>query len=557
MSEETLTLDLNGNFDLRAAETGEAISISAGMRRALFVLLVTGKDNRRSRDWIKARLWPDRGGQQAQDSLRTACSELKKDLGSYGDILCADRSYISLRGVTLVSYTGATGAEFFEDAPKLPQPDEFDDWLRMERAYRAAKSEKTLTTEKRFEATAQTEQTVTVLECRPIVVISTPLVFPLDEEMEGVANSISAQIINSFATYGLVDVADLRNLDKNQMAMFGGGPIATPHAELQVSIGRMGSQIACSIVAAHPRTRCVIWSMTHIEDEPGDPAFPKDQIAEFSNHAVDALHNRILSGEIEGYVDESSRRGSLFAPIHHVLSMTVDGLEDARDRFRVEIENTDCPIAHAWLAFSASNSVGERDRVLDPSFYESAEYHCSRALELAPSNGLVNALAAHVYGFVLGRQEAGAELAANARRLTPQLAIGWDLSAMNALYNNRLQDGYKFSLIAGKLGRFSPYKPFFDSSLAISATITGRHDVAISTAQALLSRRPGFLAVMRHLAASLAATDRVDETRICISQIQQRDPAFTALGIHDARYPLPCQGSVELIDSAFKTAGLK
>ena len=302
-----------------------------------------------------------------------------------------------------------------------------------------------------------------------------------------------------------------------------------------------------------PRDQRILWTHTGVLDMPKDETLPTlEWLQDVVGRAIEAVHATLFSHPSAGLGRYSPPEGHrVFAAAHQLLGMSRSGHSQARDLLRRRVDGPNpTGIVHAWYAFSSANVMGERVGEIDGAFFEEAEEHCRRALENDPTNGLVLALVAHVYGFVLRRQDAAAELARLARDAAPDLPLVWDLSAMNAIYRDDAEAAHGHSIVAQRLGRFSPYKPLFDSSVSISATLTGRHELAIRTAESLLQRRSGFLAAMRYLTVSLVADGRIDEARRVADDVRLRDPDFRAETIGSHEYPLPSASSRELVGAA-------
>lgn len=535
MTDDVLLLNLNGDFEL-CLQDGTELKIRSARCRALIAVLAKSPKQRRSRDWLKSVLWPRSFEPQSSYSLRNALSSLRKSLGIYSLILCADRSHVWLEEVIVEEAVPDINTQFFEDAPHLGEG--FEDWLRVERA---------------------NHQTTIglVLNCqsphpdeKPCIVMCPPIIQSDDSHAALVVQKLCDQILDSLRIQSLVNVFDMRDVDSNQLSEFKHKPLPSLDIVIQVKLIKVGAFAQFSVQAQEPTTKRVLWASSISADQSSTFLFSPDQLVEFANQAVDAVQhaslNRLLSGK---------KRESLFSAIHQILSMSNEGQRTARLCLSKYGGLETSAVASAWYAFSFANSVGERDRRLTPEFFEEADAYCQKALELDPFNPLVLSLVSHVYGFVLRRVDEGTELAALARETAPHLAIAWDLSAMNALYSGRPAEGYAFSKVANRLGRFSPYKPLFDSSLMICASVTQDHDIAINIGQKILARRPGFLAVMRHMSGSLAAVGRIGEARKVINTIRERDPMFSLDQLSDPDYPLPSMQSVELIKLGFEKTG--
>lgn len=84
-----------GVFEVRD-EAGQDCTPRGAKSRALLAMLARTPGHRRPRRWLEARLWSDRGQEQASGSLRQALTELRKTLGPLADRLTSDRDCVAL-----------------------------------------------------------------------------------------------------------------------------------------------------------------------------------------------------------------------------------------------------------------------------------------------------------------------------------------------------------------------------------------------------------------------------------------------------------------------------
>lgn len=129
---------LIGVFEVRDA-AGVDRTPRGAKARALLAMLSRTPGHRRPRRWLEARLWSDRGQEQASGSLRQALTELRRALGPVADQLTSDRDCVALSRVTtdLEADTDAIralvgqGREFLEGIDILDPA--FNLWLAEER----------------------------------------------------------------------------------------------------------------------------------------------------------------------------------------------------------------------------------------------------------------------------------------------------------------------------------------------------------------------------------------------------------------------------------------
>lgn len=87
---------LMGQFQVQDATRRDYTPRSA-KARAILALLCQTPGHCRPRRWLEARLWSDRGAEQASGSLRQALTELRKTLGPLADHLHSDRDQVMLK----------------------------------------------------------------------------------------------------------------------------------------------------------------------------------------------------------------------------------------------------------------------------------------------------------------------------------------------------------------------------------------------------------------------------------------------------------------------------
>lgn len=538
MLKNGFTIDLNGNFQLRRGD-GTAVPVKGRLHCALLALVATSRDSKRSRDWLKVRLWPRTSEPQCSYSLRAALSALRRDLEPTGLALHADRTHVWLEGA--VCAPRRAEAEFYEDAPHLGEL--FEDWLAVERAAPTPEPQP---------AAQEPSPVLSPRSALPLVAVNLPVVLPDCPVGAALALLLCDQIIGALRMTELVDVLDLRDLDTDQLSRLSPQGPPLPNARLQLHLVALGDQRRVSVTILGGQTPQVLRSVSVTLGREALGLGGAEQLLEFANQAVDTLHAMLLSpGSM--LCSDGAPAAAHAAAVHQIVGMGTEGQRAARESLRTQLEAAPNAVTAAWYAFSLANCIGEATGGDADAIRAEAEAISARALELDPTNPLAMALVGHVYGFVLRRVELGRELLDTARHSAPHLSIAWDLAAMNALYGGALKDGHRFAQRAQRLGRFSPYKPLFDSSLVIASTVTGRHEEAVRLGTELLTRRPAFLAVMRHMTASLAATGRIDEARRCVASVQARDAAFQPGEIRAAGYPLPCAESVTAIEQAFET----
>lgn len=542
-----LVLDLAGNLTLTAGD-GTRVDITGKGERAILAMVATARDMRRSRDWLAANIWDRTDTDHARSSLRSALRKLRIQLGPHEGCLLATDTHVALRGVRMAPLRPGDTAAFFEDHPRtLGEP--FEDWLREES--QALLRRREALPERPFVAVASAPDRPTG---RPCLVVLPEVVLPDLPDIRAEAARSLSQIIGAVAALGAVDIVDLRD--------FCGDAATFPASEQPMAVSRL----RLAVIAAHDTVSIEMtirdaasyrlqWSRTLSVQRAAAFSLREDDVFTLQEETVDWVYRIFFQGrDLTGPGGTDPYR--LMAAVHGILGMARPAQEMARLRLEeTGLVERSAPAA-AWHCFSYANSVGESDPDLVPERLEDLDARCAAALEIDPTNPLAQAVIAHVRGFVLRQLGEAADLLAAARRAAPNMALVWDLSAMNALYRDDPQGAYRFARRAQAFGRFSPYRPLFDSSVAITAAASGRHAEAIEAGARVLQRMPDFVAVMRHVSASHAALGQIDRARAMMSAVAAHDPEFGPDALERPGYPLPSPASVALIRSGFERVGL-
>lgn len=524
-----LKVELFGNLQVLGAD-GAEVKFSERRAQALVAILATSNGYRRSRDWLKATLWPRSHEPQSANSLRQTLYSLRKSLGDSADCLCSSRSHVWLQGVGLEAGNVGTDAIFYEDAPVLDEP--FEDWLRQRRA-----------TQVRFDARASWPQYSSIG-----IGLAPPIASAKSPRSEAVANLLCNQIVDTLRMHELMQVFDLRDLGSNQLGM------VAPQAPRQVTfLMRLSFVELCdeqqiTFQVNDATTQRVIWSVSIRGETEGPFQIGHEQLTDFTAQIVDAIHSAAerLTGP--------SETSGMLAAVHQVLSHSVEGQQLARKMLMQDIPHTG--LSNAWCAYTFAIVHGERHAELDNQQFEELSAFCRKSIESDPSNPLARALIAHVMAFVFKDYESAQEHVEIAKRIGPGLAMTWRSSALLAHYTGDLEHARLCAARAHRLGQYSPYRGVFSTSSLFAAATSGRRAEAIRLGERILTQRPSYLAAMRHLFPCYALEGETAKARKMLTQIRDADPRLTPKGIRDPNYPLPAGHSVHLIEQGFNALGI-
>jgi hypothetical protein len=115
--------------------------------------------------------------------------------------------------------------------------------------------------------------------------------------------------------------------------------------------------------------------------------------------------------------------------------------------------------------------------------------------------------------------------------------LAWDLYSVLHAYIGRPEAGLQCALFARHLGAHSPYRYYFDTSCLITASMLGRHDLAIVHGEAVLDVRPDFNSVLRFLTASYGHCGERQKAAQMRERLLAIEPSFSLESLREARYP--------------------
>jgi len=540
-----LVLSVVGNFRLGDPE-GREIRITEKKARALLVMLATARDHRRSREWLKSRLWGRSFEAQASNSLRQCLHVLRKSLYPWSDAIQADYDHVWLQGVDAqLDPGGDHRAEFFEDAPRLDEAGE--DWLREERQAFAARLEDA--PQVMVDAGTSVPIAPVTYEVAPCILIGTPVVVSDDMRATVVAERITNAMQDTFRQNGYVETYDLRDVQTNQLEGRRAESVSRPPVLVEVRVSLVGLELQATIIARVPATGKVVWTASIASDPDAALPIASETMMEFVTGAVDSIEALILRQP------GLTVKPTLYTAVHQLFGLSREGIEDACALLRQFLHGSDYSAnAEGWLGFTTGLQVGESHGAGEDRL-DAATAHFEHAMEMEPSNALVLALAGHFEGYVRRDMVLGRQYLAESRRILPNLAIGWDATAMNLIYTDHLDRGAEAAEIARRLGRYSPYKFWYDASAVIAASLQGRHQDAIRIGNRVLAKRK-FLPVMRHMFASHAQLGNVPDAMELYRSLRLLDPAFGTGAMASPTYGMPSPRSLALIEDGLRRVGL-
>jgi len=491
---------------------GKDITPLGNKECALIALLATNENHQRSRNWIKSILWSEYSPKKASASLRQTIWRLRKHFVKPDNFIQTNNAKIWLNNENVrVSRWSKGTANLLEGIDV--RDDAFEDWL--------------------FDIRIHEDGLEQQLVTKP------------------------GQLKNEYKSIVFTEIFDVRN-SENRIALFNyfHGRMeqwGLTEAVLLNSRSPLEARKFCGpsdfiLMMDFSNEKCVTVRLENSHSESlwscVWPISSRLNLLSANFLAIDrlvmALITRIYNQKLT----------PLFYAINSFFSNRVEQRENAEITFR-EL-SSDSPVARAWYAYSLT--VANAEKIKQGSIYETEVIisNMSKALEEAPGNPIVNAIAGHLYSLVFRDFVKAQHYLSIARTVDPNNKLALTLSATNANYVDKPEEALLFAHSAIKTIGLPMLDFMVDTSRLTSLTLLGKFEDAIQLGENVLIQKPNYLAVKRYLTACYHHSERYEKRDKMIMSTRQSDPAFTVDGIRQRSYPIPSQKSSYLIGQALK-----
>jgi DNA-binding SARP family transcriptional activator len=515
---------LVGVFEVRN-DAGRDCTPRGAKARAILAMLCQTPDRRRARRWLEARLWSDRGPEQASGSLRQALSEIRKALGPDADCLEADRDSVRLlKAVTDLEQdrqAAATalqsGREFLEGIDVIDHA--FEEWLVDERA----RVEGQMGTTRPALARTPLAQTARL-----------PFVIRLGGQPEG---------HGSFVGKALADAIGRLVVEFAHVDLFGAGGTPIPddlppegmalHVEWAEILGRVHVLVSLISIA----NQLTIWNQ-RATIPLGEPDFiGSGELPPLVFQAADAAlaHFPQLAECSEG----PRRANALIAnALTEMFSYDGGRLREADRMLQEAHEIAASGRIHAWRCLVRQIMLVERTETDHRRIEAEIDEFSREALELSKANPLVLSLVGLARVMVDENPDAGTVLARDAVALSPYNAHAHFAQAAALIrledHNRALESARRGAQIAAR----TAYVHWWEAMSGLAAVRSGSYAVATAHLEAAHYRAPNFRVAMRHLLfLYLWAGERQKAARV-YRGLLRAEPDFTLDRIlHEPGYP--------------------
>ena len=504
---------LVGVFEVRD-DSGRDCTPRGAKARAILAMLCQTPDRRRARRWLEARLWSDRGAEQASGSLRQALMEIRKALGTEADRLETDRDTVRLQGVLTdleqdqpaAVRALQSGREFLEGIDIIDQS--FEDWLREERQ----RVETAMGVQRPDQARLPVAQTARL-----------PFVIRLGGLPQGVGSCAGRALADAIGRL----LSEFAHID---VYGSGGAPIPpdlpregmTLHVEGAEIQDRVHVLVSLSSIASGQ----IIWNQRAAVPVAEADFIGAGDLPPLVFQAADAALAHFP--QLPECQDGPRRANALIAnALSDMFSYDGDRLL-AADRQLVEAgEIATSARIYAWRVLVRQIMVVERTGEDYPQLMAEIDEFSRKALELSKANPLVLSLVGLSRVMIDENPTAGSILARDALAMSPYNAHSYLAQAVALSRQGDNPGALESARRGAEIAARTAHVHWWEAVSGLVALRCENYAAAIAHYEAAHYRAPSFRAAMRHLLfLYLAVGEREKAARVYRGLIRA-EPGFT------------------------------
>lgn len=505
--------EVRGPFRITDA-TGVNRTPKGVKERALLALVLLSPGQRRTRAWLRDKLWSAGNPEQSAVSLRQALANVRKALGPLSVQLGSDRGAVWLEPQVTVTLTDLpAGSELLEDID-IDDP-EFDNWLRDLRQGQPS-------------ASATFTPDPTRAPTRDVAAAPVVAIVQQRAAQSGAGQFLARALADRIAA-GLGMSGDLVILNEEGLATTQASDCADVIIEIE-TLSEADTWYVLLRTLAQNGKRCV-WTgrlrlamqLSQIWDAP--------ELAEFVNRCVTSTADLVAA----------AGRNSTFSAIHRAVRRIYDldrvGL-DAADMLLKNAQGGDhTGLALAWRGFVRLTSALEfRDDSV--ALRQEAISFCDEALILSRDNAVVQALASQVQMNLRGDYDYGIHLAQRAVASDNQSPVALDSFSQAMFFRGDFQGGHEAADLARRAAAGLPHSFSYDMLSCLSELSIGRIEEARAQALSSHSKMPAYRPALRYLVALNLLTSRDAEAAHYTERLRRLEPDFTPHLLLSVDYPV-------------------
>lgn len=520
-------IHLTGAFRVEGAEGAELTPKSA-KGAALLAMLACHPQARRSRSWLQARLWSDRGREQAAASLRQTLSQLRRNLEPAGEVLQVSRAFVALNRER-VEVVRDAGGELCEGIDVRDPA--YAEWLGEEqRAWsgRAPAAPPPVGADRADAATGSAAPHFPALRRRDLV--RHVHVFPLTPT-QGPERLFEDLFIDGFERW--VSEALIAEVHRRPPDPSSGNAISV--AVQAYPAGGRGFGLRLQMQEA--QTRRTLWSGRKVIEAQGAPPVDHVDFLALVHEATEALADALVV-RLRRDMERADAAILGRMALHKLFSMNVEEVIHADHLFQRAHELDPRAIFLAWRAQLRIIQEMERHAAADGRGDE-IERLARAALRLEPSNSVVLSVAANAQLLIASDVLAGMELARRAVDLNPVNPFAWDALSIGLAMSGKPQEAHLHQLRAFAISQRSPIRHFWDMGACLTSVAAGKLDLARKLAHKAAVMAPDFRPPLRYMASLDAVAGDQTAALQSVEKLRRLEPDFSLRQmVEDESYPV-------------------
>ena len=527
-----MRLHLNGAFRLEAPD-GTDLTPSSVKSCGLLALLAANPGARRSRAWLQARLWSDRGRDQAGASLRQALSQLRRSLLPYGEVLAVNRNVVAL-DLTRIEVL-REGRQVFCDGLDLRDAG-FAEWLAQERgqvgaglvgAGQVALPPQPVPGVVPNLPPAGGPGLIRADVLRAVYVVPNPASTGADRLFEDL-------FMDCFQRW----VGECLTCDVYRRAP---DPRAANPIVVQVqAFATAGRSHGLRVTIEEGALRRALWSSgARAIDAQGAPPVDHVHFLALVHETVEALADSLVL-RLKRNVATADAAVLARLSLHKIFSMSVAEVAEADLLLQRAFDLDPRAIFLSWRVQLRIIQEMERHGTEGGAAQRRDEIHqlMAKAFALEPTNSMVLAVAANSHLLIDDDVGAGVELARRAVALNPANPFGWDALSIGLMMRGAVKEAHMHQLRAFAISQKSPIRHFWDMGACLTSLATGQLEQARKLAHNAAILVPEFRPPLRYMAALDAAAGDMAGADRAVQRLQALEPDFSLSRMaEDPEYP--------------------
>jgi len=519
---------------------------------ALLALLALAPRGQRTRVWLRDKLWSCSDEKKSATSLRQIVFELKRDLGDWASqILVIDRLTIGLdldavwidirelqsspdlfHGLNLTAETQLLEGLDVAD-------EEFEDWLQMERQIwydRAAElSERP---SQRMEPVAPAEyHAPDEIAWQPEPAFSLGFLPSILHGCSGHTQHLADYILEGVAAnlreFEPVKIFDFRDAMMN--SDFLQNACETEYYT-RVRILQLRDTITLTFFLYKTLNMGLEWSQSIQASAHEIETDFENLVSGFIAQIVDRLAKSLFTTDGHKNFELENVNSVSFTALNMLFQIDDKALDNSEKLLTKANEFHANSIYPALRSYALSFKVGENVGEYDQTTIDEVRKQITSLVSANPFNSLALACLGHVMGYVYQEHEVAGELLNRAVQLNPNQAFVWDHFALHKLYVGDCNGAYEASRRAVSLGRYSPIRFSYDTTLCMTSMLSGHLEQAVVSGKSALGKQPRFTAAMRYLSASYGLLGRAEQARDVYKSLLKVDPDFELAEVRRERF---------------------